>query len=95
MGKAVLVIDIPETCQHIGGNKEHGCPFAGMYCLIKIEDTMEHVKNGTKPDWCPLKPLPEQKEPIYRYESGREKYTDFARGWNACLEAVGGKSNNE
>ena len=62
MAKGIIVLDkIPQTCQHIRGNKEGGCPFGGMVCQICDKDVMEHVKNGTKPDWCPIKQMPERK----------------------------------
>lgn len=58
MKKAVLVMDMPECCGE--------CPLmdndcAGGYCnahgddYIDIPDTMR-----SKPDWCPLHPLPQK-----------------------------------
>ena len=56
MAKGIIVLnEVPKTCQHIRGNEEDGCPFGGMVCQICDTDVMEHVKNGTKPDWCPIK----------------------------------------
>lgn len=58
MAKGIIVLGkIPQTCQHIRGNKEEGCPFGGMFCQICDTDVMEHVIKGTKPDWCPIKPV--------------------------------------
>lgn len=58
MAKGIIFLDkIPRTCQHIRGNKEEGCPFGGMFCQICDRDVMEHVIKGTKPDWCPIKPV--------------------------------------
>lgn len=57
MAKGIIVVDeIPGNCRNIRGDK-NGCPYGGMFCQIKIEDVMEHVKSGTKPDWCPIKPM--------------------------------------
>lgn len=56
MAKGIIVLnEVPKTCQHIRGNEEDGCPFGGMVCQICDTDVMKHVKNGTKPDWCPIK----------------------------------------
>lgn len=55
MSKGMIVVDkIPENCRNIRGDKEKGCPFGGMECQVKQKDVMEHVKEGTKPDWCPI-----------------------------------------
>lgn len=55
MAKGIIVVDIPESCRNIRGDK-NGCLFGGMVCQIEQEDVMKHVKNGTKPSWCPIKP---------------------------------------
>ena len=63
MAKGIIVVDkVPHTCQHIRGNKEDGCPFGGMVCQICNTDVMKHVKNGTKPDWCPIKIMSKEVE---------------------------------
>lgn len=87
MGKGIIVLDkIPRTCQHIRGNKEEGCPFGGMFCQICDMDVMEHVIKGTKPDWCPIKQMPEKIE-VLKYPHSMK----FSRGWNACLNEIEGK----
>ena len=43
-----------------------------------------------KPDWCPLKPLPEKKittAPVSNYEVQKNL---FAEGWNACIDEITG-----
>ena len=65
MEKGFIVIEkVPQTCQHIRGNKEEGCPFGGMVCQIYDTDVMKHVVHGTKPDWCPIKPLSKEAEKL-------------------------------
>ena len=87
MAKGIIVVDkVPQTCQHIRDNKEDGCPYGGMVCQISNEDVMEHVKNGTKPDWCPIKQMPEKIE-VLKYPHSMK----FSRGWNACLNEIEGK----
>lgn len=55
MSKSVLVIDTPENCR--------SCYLQGFmlnlqYCRGKLKDIKD---TSVKPDWCPLKPLPEKK----------------------------------
>lgn len=59
MRKGIIVVDkIPQTCQHIRGNKEEGCPFGGTVCQITRNDVFYHSRFGSKPDWCPIRPMP-------------------------------------
>lgn len=97
MSKGIIVLDkVPQTCQHIRGNKESGCPFGGMVCQICDTDVTEHVVHGTMPDWCPIKPLPEkllEHEPVaYKDSEGnwvsRMKRLPEHCGWNACLDVL-------
>ena len=51
MSKGIIVVDkIPQTCQHIRGNKEEGCPFGGTVCQITRNDVFYHSRFGSKPD---------------------------------------------
>lgn len=60
VSKGIIIVDkIPQTCQHIRGNKEEGCPFGGTVCQITRNDVFYHSRFGSKPDWCPIRPLPE------------------------------------
>ena len=54
MSKSVLVIDTPESCRSC---YLRGFTLALQYCKVESE----HIKDtSVKPDWCPLKPLPEK-----------------------------------
>ena len=97
MSKGIIVVDkVPQTCQHIRGNKESGCPFGGMVCQIRDTDVTEHVVHGTMPDWCPIKPLPDklpEHEPVAYKDSddnwvNRMKRLPEHCGWNACLDVL-------
>lgn len=46
-----------------------------------------------KPDWCPLKPLPEKKEE----RDWRSKLSlEWVRGWNTCISKItGGEVDGE
>ena len=95
--KGIIVVDkVPQTCQHIRGNKESGCPFGGMVCQIRDTDVTEHVVHGTMPDWCPIKPLPDklpEHEPVAYKDSDDSWVSRMKRlpehcGWNACLDVI-------
>ena len=84
MSKSVLVLETPENC--------YSCYLRKLirdlpYCAEKLE----HIKDSmVKPDWCPLKPLPE-KMIIPR----RVRNTDgieYASGYNTCINEITGKA---
>lgn len=80
MAKGIIVVDMPETCRHIRGEKEKGCPFGGMVCQVTQRDVMEYLVKGSKPDWCPIKPMPERANHEGYCDNGR-----YDKGWNDCL----------
>lgn len=93
MSKSVLVIDTPVNCEW--------CTVRGgsFYCHCKLNHrNIEDIKK--KPDWCPLKPLPEKMEMIGKYnqeyfqKSG--KMPSYKVGWNACIDEItGGEADGE
>lgn len=79
MPKAVLVMDMPEqTCQmctlcyETENDDEYLCCATG-----KI------LPDGEKPDFCPLRELPEKANHPDYCDNGR-----FDKGWNACLNKI-------
>lgn len=83
MAKAVLVMDMPEQvcqkctlCYETENDDEYLC------CA-----TEKLVPDGKKPDWCPLRELPEK---ILESKSGYEKVTTSVKrvGWNECLDTI-------
>ena len=85
MDKAILVIDMPKSC------KECDIMFKDEYCEECSYDSpepngvYEYVQNETKPDWCPLRKIPEKLEgnDLIYYKLG--KYKD---GWNNCIDEL-------
>lgn len=86
MSKAVLVMDMPESC--------FGCNF--LYCnadagidSCQAMEVSRIVDSETyeRPDWCPLRELPEK---IPKLKSGYEDLSTSIRrvGWNACLDEI-------
>lgn len=103
MSKAILVMDMPESCAKCDffGNNIHNKPI----CICQTEKIVERMCTKDaykrisvnamteKPDWCPLRPMPENKK-ISRYMNETEK--GRCDGWNDCIDAMeGGVNKNE
>lgn len=81
MSKSVLVVDTPENC--------HSCYLRGFtlnlqYCRGKLKDIKD---TSVKPDWCPLKPLPEKsttENDMTDYQCG------MVDGRNQCIDEITG-----
>lgn len=96
MSKSVLVIDTPENCLD--------CQFCyeldeGVEACCSISDDDEDTSLMKKidceygycqgkPDWCPLKPLPEKKEYVDPTSSAKAKKNIIAVGWNTCINMI-------
>lgn len=82
MPKAVLVMDMPEqVCQkcilcYETEDDEYLCCAVGKL-----------VPDGEKPDWCPLRELPEKMPDLEHGYENVEK-SIIRTGWNACLDAI-------
>jgi hypothetical protein len=92
----VLVIDTPENCLD--------CRFCyesdeGVEACCSISDDdkdtsltkkidCEYGYCQGKPDWCPLKPLPEKKEYVDPTSSAKAKKNIIAVGWNTCINMI-------
>lgn len=81
MSKSVLVIDTPEDCYscylHMVSRGLHFCKAKSK----RIKDIC------TKPDWCPLKPLPEKstiENDMTDYQCG------MVDGRNQCIDEITG-----
>lgn len=91
MAKAVLVMENPESC--------FGCNF--LYCdgdtnldSCQAREEARPVDSETykKPDWCPLRKLPERMEVCGTYNAAYYakggKMPSYKTGWNACLDEI-------
>lgn len=86
MSKAVLVMDMPEQvcqkctlCYETENDDEYLCCATGKL-----------VPDGEKPDWCPLRELPEKSAHPEHCDNGR-----FDAGWNGCLDAIEGGAHGK
>jgi hypothetical protein len=85
MSKSVLVIDTPENCRSCC---LRGFTLDSQYCKVeqkRIKDT------SIKPDWCPLKPLPEK---ITRVAI-TDHWNSIKAGWNNCIDAITGRNSDD
>lgn len=90
MAKAVLVMDMSEQvcqkctlCYGTKNDDEYLCCAVGKL-----------VPDGKKPDWCPLRELPEKKvaDKQLAISPLTEGYLkDFEKGWNACRDVIENK----
>ena len=101
MSKSVLVIDTPKNCyecpfgtEYCGNLEYEGyCELAGCLNSDMRLITEEHYdyESESRPDWCPLKPLPEKKEYINSVSNIEATKNIAAAGWNACLRKITGE----
>lgn len=82
MSKAVLVMDMPESCEKCRFHLNY--PKVKHYCYIKQEAFEEE-----KPKWCPLRELPEKKERLVATNDYDGGYSHgFTHGYNACIDEL-------
>ena len=84
--KAILVMDMPSDCNdcllcRYAHNME---PFDEdeAYCEKLFKSVKEEISKETKPDWCPLKPMPEKPD----YPPINEN--SYVAGHNACIDEI-------
>ena len=101
MAKAILIMDMPEQCDK--------CPLLlkipqknGLaLCLARPTNGQEEYnpkrEKSWRPDWCPLRELPERMEICGTYNA--EYYAkgglmpSYKLGWNKCLDAIEGDAD--
>ena len=94
MSKAVLVMDMPEDCKQcvfcrgLNACKLKKYLVRDKICTVYTVD--KQIMEGGKPDWCPLRELPERSDHPEHCDNGR-----FDAGWNACLDAREGGAHGK
>lgn len=83
MSKSVLVIDTPKYCALCVLRSGVHHPF----CRVNNRDITDL---SIRPDWCPLKPLPEKKEYIVPINNVESQKDIIAVGWNKCIDEITG-----
>ena len=96
MSKASLILDMSKICLDCmfcfeldEGIKAHcsvvsGDEYEGFFRRIECDGG--YCQN--KPEWCPLKELPE------RRKYNEEFFNGDVKGWNDCLETILGENKN-
>lgn len=87
MAKAVLIMDMPKDCKQcvfcrgLNACKLKKYLVRDKICTVYTVD--KQIMEGGKPDWCPLRELPERSDHPEHCDNGR-----FDAGWNACLDEI-------
>ena len=94
MKKAVLVMDMPSSCME--------CLFCRGLNVCRLKQCLEkdgvlsvftvdnQILNNSKPDWCPLRELPEKRST--EYNPARNPYT--TEGYNTCIDEILGNKTD-
>ena len=86
MNKAILVIDMPDSCRE--------CPFFGsrytdMCCGGANNRTINYpYPKDFRQDWCPLKPVPEKREDHSFFSMNGYTEDGYSVGWNDCVDEI-------
>ena len=84
MSKAILVMDMPNSCRECDLRVIGSCNFCTGAGGRKI-DQMKIINNDIKPDWCPLREVPQKKEEMVHtsiFEICEKK------GFNDCIDEI-------
>lgn len=90
MKKAVLLMDVTETC--LDCNLCVLDTDGSISCYYNKREICSNVgENNSRPNWCPLRPLPDRKEitETYKWE---DRLPSFKCGWNWCLDEITGRN---
>lgn len=89
MEKLIIMIDTPKSCSECCFQK--GLTVYGYAC--GIAKTM-NKDTHSRPDWCPLRPLPEKMKLAGKYDQEYfqkgGKMPSYKCGWNDCLDKITG-----
>ena len=83
MSKSVLVINTPKYCAVCVLRSGVHHPF----CRVNNRDITDL---SIRPDWCPLKPLPEKM--IIPRGSRNTDGLEYACGYNTCINEIAGEA---
>ena len=93
--KAIFVMDMPESCRmcrfHYPARDMHTGEYMGGCRIIQTMAVRDKI---TKPDWCPLKPVPGKRKGT-DYLDSIFQHPAFDYGWNACIDAITGGNEND
>lgn len=99
MSKAVLVMDMPDVCMDCEFCMEIHEGLEACCILVADNDDSSFCREiddycQGKPEWCPMKPLPEKKEVCGKYPQPDRIVPSYKIGWNACIDAICGEETD-
>lgn len=90
MNKSILVIDTPKSCRLC--NLRTNCGQCEMCVAIEgYRIVTKYSEKGTKPVWCPLRPLPSYKDLTTGNDLESRLFYHFNQGYNTCLQEMEGE----
>lgn len=79
MAKGIIVVDVTENCKKCEYRLTNG------FCIPSRKDIFKFALSNEKPDWCPIRPIPEKDHEDYGYD---EYLAGMAQGWNNCIDEI-------
>ena len=76
----LLIDEKPESCET--------CPIRSYSNLMLVCTPMRNAASDVE---CPLRPLPQKKEPFGYLDMGNEDGL-YEKGWNDCIEEIMGET---
>ena len=88
--KAILVIDMPESCADCQIMTDKWC------YGVPVEEVQNKININKRPKWCPLRPLPIKEEGVAAFQTRdgvwhKPSEVGYAGGWNACIDEILGE----
>ena len=85
MNKAILVLDMPSSCNECSLMFEDEYSY---FCPVKCDENKtdlydNYIMLHRKPDWCPLKEIPDRKDVDWLADNA-----GWLCGWNDCLKEI-------
>lgn len=88
MSKAVLFMDMPSSCEKCRLHSFVGKD-CDVICVVKGKTQSYEEAYKSKPDWCPLKPMPNKIGIASALKMPREgNIIDVINSYNACINDI-------
>ncbi len=96
MNKSALVMETPKNCYECpfscadGNDTDCGYCELEMYFIdgeVVINEEYFDFESEVKPDWCPLKLLPEKMTGVAQ----TDHWNSIKAGWNGCINEITGE----
>lgn len=85
MSKAILVIDMPNYCSECILCREN------YFCHEMCIAADERIFTSEKPDWCPLKSVPEKYDMETAITHDLDYDGEYEYGYNQCINEILGE----